>query len=169
VHPDTLTILGLVFVIIASVMIANGQFTAAALMLIVGLPLDALDGAVARAMQRQDSFGAVLDSTLDRYADAFIFSGFGYYFVTQDRHELLALALAALVGAYSVSYIRARAEGVNLRVTLGWFSRLERLVLVLVMLIIPPLTGIGLAMLALGTNLTALQRLWFVYNALKPK
>jgi CDP-diacylglycerol--glycerol-3-phosphate 3-phosphatidyltransferase len=169
VHPDTLTILGLVVVAFAAVVIASGQFQAGAIILLVGLPLDALDGAVARAMERTDLFGAVLDSALDRYADAFIFAGLGYHFAVQDRFDLLLLTFAALMGSASVSYIRARAEGVGVSVKVGWFSRLERVVVILVMLLIPNLLTLGLVILAVGTNLTSAQRLWVVYKALKQK
>lgn len=167
IHPDTITIAGLVLVGIASILIADGQLQAGAVVLLISLPLDALDGAVARAMQRKDKFGAVLDSTLDRYADAFIFAGLGYTFAVQDRFDLMLLAVAALIGSYSVSYVRARAEGIGLSVKIGWFSRMERIVVILVMLLIPDLLLVGLIVLAVGTNLTGLQRLWYVYKTLK--
>jgi len=91
------------------VFIAQGQFQLGAVILILGLPLDALDGAVARAMGRQDKFGGILDSTLDRYADALIFGGLSYYFAVHDQFDYLVLALAALTGSLLVSYVRARA------------------------------------------------------------
>ncbi|MBC8100026.1 MAG: CDP-alcohol phosphatidyltransferase family protein [Armatimonadetes bacterium] len=166
IHPDTITIAGLGLVLVASGVIAAGYLQAGAVLLLLGLPLDALDGAVARAMQRRDSFGALLDSTLDRYADAFIFAGLGYHFAVQDRFDLLLLTLAALIGSYSVSYVRARAEGLGVPVKIGWFSRLERVGIVLVMLLVPGLLTVGLVVLAVGTNLTGLQRLWFVYKTL---
>lgn len=169
IHPDTLTILGFVIVAVAAVFIAQGHFQFGGIVLLIGLPLDALDGAVARAMKRADSFGAMLDSTLDRYADAFIFAGLGYHFAVQDHFDLLLLCFAALMGSVSVSYIRARAEGLGVSVRVGWFSRLERLVVVLVMLLIPNLLPLGLVLLAVGTNLTSGQRLWVVYKTLKQK
>ena len=87
VHPDMITLLGLVIVAIASVIIARGQFQLGGIILVLGLPLDALDGAVARAMGRKGNFGGVLDSTLDRYADAFIL-----------QLELMIVAWSTLVG-----------------------------------------------------------------------
>jgi CDP-diacylglycerol---glycerol-3-phosphate 3-phosphatidyltransferase len=169
IHPDWITIAGLILVLIGSIVIGMGQLQLGALVLLLGLPLDALDGAVARAMQRKDNFGALLDSTLDRYADAFIFSGLGYHFAVQNQLEMLLLALAALVGSYSVSYVRARAEGLGISVKIGWFSRLERVGIILVMLFVPQLLTVGLMVLAVGTNITGLQRLWFVYKALKQR
>lgn len=166
VHPDSITLAGLLIVAIAAFFIADGQFSLAAVLLVLGLPLDALDGAVARQMQRQGRFGAVLDSTLDRYADGFIFGALSYYFALHDHLLLMMLALAALLGSLLVSYVRARAEGVAVDVKIGLFTRLERLLVVLVMLFIPALMEIGLWVLALGTHGTAIQRLWYVRQAL---
>ena len=175
IHPDLITLSGLVVVAIAAALIAQGSFLAAGLLLLLGLPLDAVDGAVARALNRRGSFGMVLDSTLDRYADGFIFAALGYYFARQGRFDMLALALLALVGSFMVSYIRARAEDakVGLRVTVGLFTRVERVMVILAMILAMGLFGnpialeIGLLTLAVGAHLTAWQRLLFVYHALK--
>jgi CDP-diacylglycerol--glycerol-3-phosphate 3-phosphatidyltransferase len=164
IHPDTITLIGFATVILAAVLIADGQLAAGGLVLLLGLPLDALDGAVARAMQRQDFFGGVLDSTLDRYADGFIFGALGYHFASQGQLDYLVLALAALLGSSGVSYVRARAGEAGLSVKIGWFSRMERVVVLLLMLFIPPLLLPGLWVLAVGTNLTTLQRIWYVYR-----
>ncbi|MCB9454332.1 MAG: CDP-alcohol phosphatidyltransferase family protein [Anaerolineaceae bacterium] len=166
IHPDVLTVAGLVVVVVAAVNIANGRFQTGGLILLLGLPLDALDGAVARAMQRKGKFGGVLDSTLDRYADGLIFGGIGYAFALQGRMEYTVLALAALLGAFTVSYVRARAGEAGLSVKIGLFSRLERVAVLLVMLLIPVqgLLEIGLWVLAIGTNISGLQRLWYVYR-----
>jgi CDP-diacylglycerol--glycerol-3-phosphate 3-phosphatidyltransferase len=165
IHPDTITIVGTALVGMAAVFIASGQLQAGALLLLLSLPLDALDGAVARAMQRKDPFGGLLDSTLDRYADGFIFGALGYYFASLGQQTNLVLALAALLGSYGVSYVRARAGEAGLSVKIGWFSRMERVAIILLMLFIPPLLLPGLWILAVGTNLTTFQRLWFVYRS----
>lgn len=167
VHPDVLTLLGLVFVAVAAVFIGRGDFGIALVILVAGLPLDALDGAVARAMQRKSRFGALLDSSLDRYADAFIFTSFGYYFAVQQRFDLLIVSIAALIGSYGVSYVRARAEGLGVDCKVGLFSRLERLGVIIVSLLFPVLIPYGLWLLAIGTNFTTIQRLWYVYKVLQ--
>ncbi len=177
VHADQVTIIGLLLVGLAALLLAQGAFLAGALLLLCSLPLDALDGAVARAAGRGNRFGMVLDSTLDRYADGFIFAAFGYYFAGQGRLDMLVAALAALVGSFLVSYIRARAEDakVAVKATVGLFSRLERVVVLLVMTFAAgflqsaaPLE-IGLLLLATGTNFTALQRLRYVHRTLKDR
>ncbi|MCA9913175.1 MAG: CDP-alcohol phosphatidyltransferase family protein [Anaerolineae bacterium] len=162
VHPDVLTLCGLLVVAVAAVVIGLGQMQAGAVVLLLGLPLDALDGAVARARPQKSRFGAVLDSVLDRYADGFIFMGLSYYFAQHDRFEMLLLAQVALIGSLLVSYVRARGDGVECAATVGWFTRVERSVVILVALLVPPLLDVGLLVLAVGTNVTALQRLWFI-------
>jgi CDP-diacylglycerol---glycerol-3-phosphate 3-phosphatidyltransferase len=166
-HPDAITIAGLVLVAAASVFIAQGQMLIGGVLLLLSLPLDALDGAVARAMQRKDQFGALLDSALDRYADAFIFAGLSYYFAVQDRFDLMLLSLAALLGSFAVSYVRARGEGLGISIKIGWFSRMERVAIILLMMFVPPLMPVGLWVLAIGTNLTGVQRIWYAYRHLK--
>jgi CDP-diacylglycerol--glycerol-3-phosphate 3-phosphatidyltransferase len=164
IHPDMITVAGMVVVGIAAIIIAQGQFQLGGVILILGLPLDALDGAVARAMGRQDKFGGVLDSTLDRYADAFIFGGLSYYFAVQDRYDYMLLAMAALTGSLIVSYVRARAGEIGLSVKVGLFDRLVRVIIIVAVLLIPFLLPLGLWVLAIGTNFTALQRMWYVYR-----
>ena len=118
-------------------------------------------------MNQRSPFGAVLDSTLDRYADGFIFCSLSYYFAVQNQYGMMLLPLAALIGSYSVSYVRSRASNpdVQLVVKVGWFTRLERLVIMIVMLWFHQwLLIVGLWLLAVGTNITALQRLRYVYK-----
>ncbi len=175
IQPDWITVCGLLLVAVAALFIADGEFLLGGIALLLCLPLDALDGAVARARNRTGAFGMVLDSTLDRYADGFIFAALSYYFAESGRMDMLVAALAALMGSYLVSYIRARADDVQVgvRVTVGWFSRLERVIVLLIMTLAAGLLNseapveIGLLILALGANLTALQRLRHVYITLR--
>lgn len=166
IHPDTITIAGLVVIAIGSVLIGLGHFFWGGVLLLISFPLDALDGAVARAMNRKDRFGAVLDSTLDRYADGLIFGGMVVYFATTDQFDLLLLALLSLIGSFVVSYVRARAGEADLSVKIGLFSRFERAIALLVALLIPPLLVPALVVLAIGTNITGVQRLLYVYHNL---
>ncbi len=164
VSADAITIAGLLLTLLAALLIADGQLQQGGLLLLLSLPLDALDGAVARAALRSDSFGGVLDSTLDRYADAALFAALGYYFAGLGQMDSLALALLALLGSYGVSYLRARAGEAGISLRDGLFTRLERVVVLLLALLIPALLLPGLWLLALGTNFTVLQRLWLVYR-----
>jgi phosphatidylglycerophosphate synthase len=165
IHPDVVTILGLVVALIAAWLAARGDFFASGIVLILGAPLDTLDGAIARAMNRQNRFGALLDSTVDRYADGVMFFGLAYYFAARGQLNEMALAVVALIGAFAVSYVRARAEGLDIgSIKEGWFDRVVRTLILIVML----LTGLivpGLVILAVGNHFTALQRVAIVYQA----
>ncbi len=178
VNPDAVTVLGLLLIGIASYFLATGDFAVAAIVLLLSFPLDAVDGAVARAMpHRIGFFGMVLDSSLDRYEDGLVLAGIGYYFASQDRLDMLVVALLAMLGSFLVSYVRARADDpiVAVSVKIGWFTRLERVVVVLAMIWGTALTGeivfleIGLVALAIGTTWTCLQRLWFVRGAVRER
>lgn len=168
VHPDTITVIGLLAVAGAAVLISQGEFVWGALVLVIGAPLDALDGAIARAMQRRDKFGAFWDSTLDRYADGFIFMGLAYYYSGEANQTAVLLSMIALLGSILVSYTRARAEGLQVDCKVGLLTRMERIIIVLVMLV----TGwvmVGLWILAVGTHITVAQRSWHVRKMLIAK
>lgn len=163
IHPDAITLLGLLITLGACFVIIRGQFVLGAVILIVGLPLDALDGAVARAMGRTNPFGGVFDSAIDRYADMLILLAMAYYFAGAGLMTEVGLTFWAVIGSVMVSYIRARAGSAGLPCAGGFFSRFERLAVLLLTL----LTGwivVGLAILAVGANYTALHRLWSVYR-----
>lgn len=167
IHPNWITWSGLFVTVLAGLFIVQGRFVIAGWLILLSGFLDVLDGAVARAGDKLNAFGGVLDSVLDRYADGFIFGSLGYYFAQQDQSNLMLLSLATLMGSYVISYVRARAAtpDVAVSVTMGLFTRLERLVLVIlafwfhIWLLVPVLW-----LLAIGTNFTAMQRLWYVRN-----
>ncbi len=164
IHPDMVTLFGTFMVFVAGYIIAQGEFQWGGVVLVLALPLDAVDGAVARAMGRQGKFGGVLDSTLDRYADAVIFGALSYHFARTDQLDYLLLALAALTGGFAVSYIRARAGEAGLSVKVGLLDRFVRVIIIVAVLLVPPLMPLGLWVMAIGTNFTALQRMWYVYK-----
>jgi CDP-diacylglycerol--glycerol-3-phosphate 3-phosphatidyltransferase len=159
VHPNDLTLAGLTLTGVSGLLTALGRFRAAGWLLLLGAPIDALDGAVARAMKRRDRFGALFDSTLDRYAEGFLLLGLSVHFARAGSVFKVGLCAASMIGSFMVSYVRARAEGLGLpSIKSGLFSRLERMLLWLVM----QFTGrveAGIWIMALLTNFTALQRL----------
>ncbi len=166
IHPDVVTLLGLIVVAVASYVAAQGHFFWSAIILILGTPLDALDGAIARAMKRKDKFGALLNSTLDRFADGYIFAGLAYYYSTVNNHNAVLLSILASLGTFLVSYVRARAEGLDIDCKVGLLTRMERTVIILAML----LTGwviVGLWILAIGTHVTVIQRVWHVRRVMQ--
>lgn len=164
VDPDAITVAGTVIVGFAAIAITQEVLWLAGIIVIVGLPLDAMDGAVARLGGEFRPFGAFFDSTLDRYADGMLFGALAIYGHKTNSDTIFLLALVALVGAYLVSYTRARSEGLGIACKVGLFTRLERTIAMIGLL----LTGWvlpGLWILAIGTQFTALQRIWYVRKA----
>src|SRR5436305_6766129 len=116
----------------AVLLIATGHLFWGAFVVTLSVLLDLLDGALARARGGGTVFGAVLDSTGDRAADAAIFGALIWWFSGRgDDRLLVLLALLCLVLGVLTSYIKARAEGMGLRCDVGIVERLERLILVL--------------------------------------
>lgn len=138
--PNMVTIIGFLLNIgVAFVFVMGAEKTnrgdlgyigwAGALILFAGL-FDMLDGQVARLGKMSSSFGALLDSVLDRYSELFMFLGICYYLVA--HHYLISslLAFIALIGSMMVSYTRARAEGLGIECKGGLMQRPERIVLI---------------------------------------
>ena len=130
---------------------------------------DLVDGALARARGITGPWGAFLDSTLDRVADAAIFAGLIWWFARAGKPWLMGLCIFCLVAGNLVSYTRARAEGLGLHANVGIGERAERIVVILVAtglsgLGIPFVQAIGLWVLAVGSAITVGQRFHVVYR-----
>ncbi len=161
ISPNAITIITLALNCAVAAVIATGNLLAGGILVLVVGALDSLDGALARATGRATTFGAFLDSTLDRYSEAVLFLAVIYHF--RDDSNLVLLAYVALVGSLLVSYARARAEGLGLDCEVGWLARPERVV-VLGLGLATGLTIYALAILAFFTHVTALQRIVHVYR-----
>jgi CDP-diacylglycerol--glycerol-3-phosphate 3-phosphatidyltransferase len=168
--PNALTIVGSLLTASVGLLIAEGWFLAAGICLWLFSATDTLDGALARATNRVSTFGAFLDSVCDRYAEAAVFFGLVWWYQSLGSSLGVALAYLALVGSLMVSYTRARAEGVGLQAAeVGWFQRPERIVLLglglLAAAFLPALLLVVLALLAILTTVTVLQRVLHVARA----
>ncbi len=167
VSPNLLTILGMLLHILYAWLIASGYMTVAGIMILVFVPLDALDGALARKLGRTaGNFGAFLDSTSDRIAEIILFAGFIYYYGTRDNLWITAAAYAALTGSLMVSYTRSRAEALGLSCKVGLFTRVERYVVIVVTLMLS-IPEYGLIILAIGSYFTLGQRVYHVWQQTK--
>ncbi len=157
-RADGATLLGLAFTALAGLIIALGAFFAAAIVASVGGFFDLMDGRIARLDGGGTRPGAILDSTLDRSGDAFLFGGFVCWFSRAHEPVYAVLAFSALVGAFATSYVRARSEGLGQPCQVGFWERAERVVLVLIALVFG---NVHLAIVYLGvlTHLTAVERL----------
>lgn len=161
IHPNLLTLLGLLGISAGAWFAAQGNFSAAGLMVLLMTPFDALDGALARRRGEPQNFGAFVDSVSDRYGELVVYGGL-LWWANQNANLWLAFgSYLAAFGSVLVSYIRARAQSVGLDAKVGLFSRVERyFVLGPTLLFNQPLLGV--AVIAIGANLTALQRIWHV-------
>lgn len=175
VSPDAITVLGTVGVCVGGLFFfPQGRLFAGVLVIMVFALSDMLDGSMARMSGRSGPWGAFLDSSLDRIADAAIFGGLVLWFLGDgDDTTLGALALYCLVGAALVSYVRARAEGLGLRAAGGIAERTERIVLVLTVtglagLGVPYVLPIGLWLLAAAITVTVVQRILAVRGQTRP-
>ena len=159
--PNTMTILGLVGNFLGAFFLSQGKMSLGGWIMLIMTPIDALDGTMARLLREPTAFGAFVDSVSDRYAELALFGGLMYYFVTQMNTLGVVLAFSASAGSVMVSYARARAESNGYEAKVGIMTRVERY-LVLAPLLVFNKPIIALWILAILTNFTALQRIWFV-------
>lgn len=167
---NAVTLIGCAGHIIAAILIAKGHFTSAGILLIFFAVTDFFDGTMSRMKTggKGTKFGAVLDSTTDRYAEFIVFAGFVYYYAAADDFLTMTVSYAAIMGAILVSYTRAKGEIEGLNMRLGLMSRLERYLLLVPSLLIgcPVIAAWGIA---LGSHFTAIQRIWYMRQQLKIK
>ena len=139
ITPNAITATGLVLNIIAACIFIDGGLHAqandysyvgwgGALILFAGL-FDMMDGQVARIGNMKSTFGALFDSVLDRYSELFTFFGICSYLILHNYTFEAIVAFIALIGSLMVSYVRARAEGLNIECKVGLMQRPERVVL----------------------------------------
>ena len=159
IPPNAVTMVGLVGHIIAAYYAAQGMMTTAGFFILFLGPVDALDGTMARLRGEPTKWGGFVDSVVDRYSELFILGGMLYFFLDNGNTWGALFAYLAASGSIMVSYVRARSQGVGVDIKKGWFSRLERYV-VLVPSLILNFPFYGVAILAIGAQLTALQRVF---------
>jgi CDP-diacylglycerol--glycerol-3-phosphate 3-phosphatidyltransferase len=156
--PNTITILGLAGNTLGAYFLARGQMTLGGILIFLMGPIDALDGTMARLRGEPTDFGAFVDSVTDRYSELVIFGGLLYFYLQQGEWLMVILAYLAAAGSVLVSYTRARAQSLGVETKVGILTRLERY-LVLAPALIFNIPHIALWILAVLTNLTALQRI----------
>ena len=160
-NPNSLTIANLVLSIVAAYVISVGHFITGGVLVLVSGMFDLLDGAVARVTGRTSTFGALLDSVVDRVSEAAVLCGLAIWGYPQAGLLELSLIIAVLAGSFLVSYIRARAEGLGLQCHVGLFTRAERVIVLAIGLLVNQVL-IALCVLAFFVTITVIQRLVFV-------
>jgi CDP-diacylglycerol---glycerol-3-phosphate 3-phosphatidyltransferase len=175
VNPNFFTTLGLLLSVVTTYFLASGYIRLGGALILLSGTFDMIDGKVARATNRVTKFGALYDSTLDRYSEVMIFLGLAYYFVYKaepwimggmDLSMLATLAVsAALGGSIMTSYVRARAEGLGLECKVGIMQRPERVVYLGFGAFFHKYTLLlALILIAVLANFTAVQRLYYIWK-----
>jgi CDP-diacylglycerol---glycerol-3-phosphate 3-phosphatidyltransferase len=171
ITPNAITVIGALGVSAGALTLFPTGHLFAGTMVCTGFVLaDMLDGALARVKGTSGKWGAFLDSTLDRVADASIFGGLTLWFVLGGHSKVLAgLTLFCLVAGALVSYAKARAEGLGLHADVGIAERSERLLIGLVAtglagLGVPYVLPVGLWLLAAASAVTFGQRVAVVHR-----
>lgn len=144
------------------------------LILFAGL-FDMMDGRLARLSGKSSTFGALWDSTLDRYSELVTLFGIVVIFIKADWFWMGVVTFLALVGSIMVSYVRARAEGLDIECKVGLMQRPERVVVTAVVAILSGcfqnlwwLAG-GMILIAVLANITAFWRVLHCYKVLTKK
>jgi len=168
--PDAITWLGFILALGAAALIITGHPFAAGFVVLAGGFFDILDGALARRTGKATTFGAVLDSTLDRLSEAVVLLAILELYAREQSLVGILLVGAALLGSMLVSYIRARAEAVGLECQAGLFTRAERVVVLALGLLLSHIANaliIALAIIVVFSFFTAGQRLVYVWQQKK--
>ncbi len=171
VTPNTLTVMGFLVSVAAGVLIARGYFLAGGLVVLFAGAFDLMDGPVARVTGKTSRFGGFLDSTLDRLSEAAVLAGIlAYYAYNEGTWESL-LAYGCFVGSVMVSYLRARAEGLGVKCEVGIFTRVERVIVMSIGLMVGQWVDLAIpVMMGIITALafvTVVQRLIHVQRTEK--
>jgi CDP-diacylglycerol---glycerol-3-phosphate 3-phosphatidyltransferase len=172
VHPNVITVVGTTFTVAGGVLYGTGHISVGGWLLGITAFTDVLDGMVARRGNTASTFGAFLDSTLDRLADGAVLGGLAVFFAMSPEHHsvpMVVCCIAALVGAFLTSYTRARAESLGLDAKVGMLQREERVVLLSAPQALFGLTLNGwvltgiINLLMITAWITVFQRMHYVY------
>ena len=163
ITPDQVTVIGLLANCVAAYFIAQGSLSYLVMGMLIWIAgfFDALDGSVARYTGHVTKFGSFFDSVLDRYSDSVIYLGILVYFLRLGNADYVILATVAMIGSLAVSYVRAKAESLDLECEVGLMPRTARVVLLGAAFCIGQVF-LGLLIIAVLTHLTVLQRILYV-------
>ena len=163
-RPNHLTIIGLGVSLLAATAFGAGHIRKGGLLLILAGLCDFFDGSLARASGQVSSFGAFLDSVIDRYSDLVVLLAIVVLYAQVPHTRGAIVAMAGLIGSMMVSYTKARAESIGVRCTVGIMERPERMICLIAGALLDLLEP-ALWVLAVLSNLTALQRIAFTWRA----
>jgi CDP-diacylglycerol--glycerol-3-phosphate 3-phosphatidyltransferase len=169
-NPNMFTTIGFILGCIAACFIAIGQLKVTGLIIILSGIFDTIDGKLARASGKVTKFGALFDSTLDRYSEVIFFFGMAFYFIRTGWYLTSVAIAVGLGGSLMVSYVRARAEGLGFDCNVGIMQRAERLLILAFGALIHLYALVGaIWVIAIMSNVTAVQRIIHIRNVDREK
>ena len=158
VHPNVLTLIGLVVNGVAAWILGRGEFLYGGLIILSAAVFDLTDGAVARSANKVTRFGAFLDSVMDRYSDLILLTGLLVHYARIERFSYMVLTAVVMTGTVLVSYSRARAENLIPKCKVGFMERPERIVLLIIGALFDRMAAV-LWVMAVLSNLTVIHRI----------
>tara|TARA_B100001105_G_C22098664_1_gene318159 strand:- start:25 stop:531 length:507 start_codon:yes stop_codon:yes gene_type:complete len=158
--PNIITFLGFIITCVGSYLVFNGNFLFGGIIIGIGIFFDSIDGTMARISGEDGDFGNLLDSVIDRVGEGVIYlSIIGFFLYKQVNETAVILCTITLLFSFMISYIRAKSESLNIENKSGFFTRVERSIILVILLIFSqPL--IALYILSIGTFFSALMRLY---------
>lgn len=166
IHPNLLTLLGLIVNIWAAALLAVGEFFTAAIVIFLAGIFDMADGRVARAQGRVTAFGAFFDSLIDRYSDMVLYMGLLVWYARLGRFFYVVIVAVAMAGSFMVSYSRARAESLIPACKVGFMERPERVVLLIIGCLFNRMAPV-LWVIAVLTTVTVIHRIAYTWRETK--
>ncbi len=168
IHPNVLTLIGVLINVVAAWYLATNQFVMAGVIMIVANIFDFIDGKVAHITGKQSQFGAFWDSTLDRFSDLALFTGLIWLYAELGRNGYVLVATLALIFSIMTSYARARAESLIDKCKVGFMERPERIVLFMIGAFTNRMAGVLWVLLVLSI-ITVSNRIHYTYLVLNNK
>ena len=165
IHPNTLTLIGVLINVGAAWALGYGRFRLAFVIMLVANIFDFIDGKVAHILGLQSEFGAFWDSTLDRFSDLALLTGLIFLYSKLDRSDYVMIASLTLIFSIMTSYARARAESLVEKCKVGFMERPERIVLLMIGTITNRMAGVLWVVLVLSI-LAVADRIYYTYLAL---
>jgi CDP-diacylglycerol--glycerol-3-phosphate 3-phosphatidyltransferase len=165
IHPNTLTLIGVIVNVAAAWALGYGRFALAGVIMIVANIFDFIDGKVAHQLQLQSEFGAFWDSTLDRFSDLALLTGLIFLYSRLGRSDYVMIAALALIFSIMTSYARARAESLVEKCKVGFMERPERIVLFMIGAFTNRMAAVLWVILGLSI-LAVANRIYYTYLAL---
>ena len=163
IHPNILTLIGLLINVFAMVLFAKGIFLWAGFVIVLAGIFDMVDGEVARRTKRVTKFGAFFDSVIDRYSDMLLLLGLMIWYGKINRIFYVGLTGLVLIGSVLTSYTRARAESLIPACKVGFLERPERIVLLIIGSLADRMAAV-LWVMAILSNWTVSQRIWYTWR-----